>query len=164
MYLKDDGDESVEHDQHCEDPKVDEKEPDHVAVPLDSHEHVHSDEPVVDDHLVEQSDQGAAIVVEVHQVVKDWGATLLVTLKCQVSTEKEAAQRREEVEEQVDQEKLAEYGLRNVPHCFAYDLHALIFGEEVEDSHVSKDDDERKNLVSFVMISVIFCDSEQQVY
>ena len=89
MDLQNNGDQCVEDDQDCQHPKADEVQKYPVRT-RDVPVHVHCDEPVVDDHLVEERDHRAAKVIKVHQIVEERRARLIELVVRRTSEDKDA--------------------------------------------------------------------------
>ena len=89
MDLQNDRDQSIEDDEDCQHPKADEVQKYPVRT-RDVPVHVHCDEPVVDDHLVEERDHWASKVIEVHQIVEKGRARLIELFVRGTSEDKDA--------------------------------------------------------------------------
>ena len=110
------GDQDVELDEDDDDPEADEVEvdPAHTLGPQYRRVLIDGDIPIVHDHLVEEYDEGGAIVIEVEGVVEGRGPRIYVAIICQVATEQEHADLRVDIEDEVDEEELAKYRFRNL--------------------------------------------------
>ena len=105
-----DSNQNIELYEDNHDPKGDEKAPypSAAARALDLDKHVHSDEPVIYHHLVEQSYQWCTIVIEIEQVPESRKTRVgLIRLCSELAAKEKGAKLRIEVKDQVYEQELA---------------------------------------------------------